>query len=191
MMSLNTQRSLYERIGGREGLALLLRHFYADVRQHELIGPIFNRQIDDWPSHLEKIGSFWARLTGGPSDYSGQMPAKHLNLGIDAQHFNAWLQLWRFNCSSHLKEPEAQEMIGLATKLDAGLRALSPPLRNRQRLPLRSRLNRSKVLIWPLCRQIFQLPFISYNDIFINDDPEPEANGQNNGVPIAGCQVAG
>ena len=123
-MTLNTQQSLYERIGGRDGLAFLLRHFYADVRQHALIGPIFNRQIDDWPAHLEKIASFWARLTGGPSDYSGQMPAKHLNLGIDAQHFTAWLQLWRFNCSSHLKEAEAQEMIGLAHEIGRRLKSI-------------------------------------------------------------------
>jgi hemoglobin len=123
-MSVNTQRSLYDRIGGREGLALLLRHFYADVRQHELIGPIFNKQIDDWPAHLEKIASFWARLTGGPSDYSGQMPAKHINLGIDAEHFNAWLQLWRFDCSSHLKETEAQEMIALAHEIGRRLKGI-------------------------------------------------------------------
>ena len=123
-MSLNTQQSLYERIGGREGLAFLLRRFYADVRQHELIGPIFNKQIHDWPAHLETIGAFWARLTGGPSNYSGQMPAKHINLGIDAQHFNAWLQLWRFNCSSHLKETEAQEMIGLAHEIGQRLKGI-------------------------------------------------------------------
>jgi len=110
----NQQQCLYERIGGRDGLAFLLRHFYADVRQHALLGPIFNRKIDDWPGHLQKIGSFWARLTGGPSGYSGQMPAKHLRLGIDGQHFSAWLQLWDFNCCRHLPQTEAEEMICLA-----------------------------------------------------------------------------
>jgi hemoglobin len=121
---INTQRSLFERIGGREGLALLLRHFYSDVRQHVLLGPIFNKQIQNWPEHLETIGSFWARLTGGPSNYSGQMPAKHLALGIDATHFSAWLQLWRFNCSSHLKEAEAQEMISLAHEIGRRLKSI-------------------------------------------------------------------
>ena len=120
----NTQQSLYERIGGRGGLALLLRHFYSDVRQHTLLGPIFEQQIDDWPAHLEKIGSFWARLTGGPSEYSGQMPAKHLNLEIEARHFAAWLQLWSFNCSSHLKETEAREMINLAHEIGRRLKTI-------------------------------------------------------------------
>jgi hemoglobin len=120
--SINSQQSLYDRIGGRGGLALLLRHFYSDVRQHELLGPIFNRQISDWPEHLEKIGAFWARMTGGPSEYSGRMPAKHLDLGIEPRHFAAWLQLWRFNCSTHLKEREAQEMISLANEIGSRLK---------------------------------------------------------------------
>ncbi len=120
----NLQSSLYQRIGGRDGLARLLHHFYADVRQHTLIGPIFNRQIHDWPAHLEKIGSFWARLTGGPSEYSGRMPMKHLNLGIEAQHFDVWLQLWSFNCRGHLPKTEAEEMIGLAHEIGRRLKTI-------------------------------------------------------------------
>ena len=120
----NLQPSLYERMGGRDGLARLLRHFYSDVRQHALIGPIFNQQIKDWPAHLEKIGSFWARLTGGPSDYSGQMPGKHLPLGLEARHFDVWLQLWTFNCLSHLKEAEAGEMICMAQEIGQRLKII-------------------------------------------------------------------
>lgn len=121
---MDTQRSLYDRIGGRPGLAVLLRHFYADVRQHAVLGPIFNRQIQDWPEHLEKIGSFWARLTGGPSDYAGAMPAKHVSLGIDGRHFAAWLQLWDFNCRRRLKPVEADEMIALAHEIGRRLEGI-------------------------------------------------------------------
>ena len=117
-------KSLFDRIGGQESLTKLLQHFYADVRQHKLIGPIFNRQIEDWPSHLEVITSFWAKLTGGPSKYSGQMPAKHLNLGLSGEHFRAWLQLWEFNCCRHLGETEAQEMIGLAHDIGQRLKSI-------------------------------------------------------------------
>ena len=48
-------RSLYERLGGHEGILKLIKPFYADVRQHELLGPIFNSHIQDWSAHLEKI----------------------------------------------------------------------------------------------------------------------------------------
>jgi hemoglobin len=112
-MTENSQ-SLYERIGGEEGIAKLLKHFYADVRQHNLIGPIFNRQIEDWPSHLAKIGQFWARVTGGPSTYAGPMPMKHFPLGLEAAHFAVWLELWDFNCRIYLKPVEAKEMSNLA-----------------------------------------------------------------------------
>ncbi len=118
------QPSLYQRIGGHVGLARLLKHFYADVRQHVVLGPVFNREIDDWPAHLETVGSFWARLTGGPLEYSGRMPAKHLNLGIDAGHFDAWLQLWGFNCSAHLPKGEAREMTLLAQEIGRRLKSI-------------------------------------------------------------------
>jgi hemoglobin len=112
---------LYERIGGHAGLAVLLRHFYADVRQHRVIGPIFNERIHDWPEHLEKIAEFWARLTGGPSTYAGAMPARHLALGLQPAHFAAWLDLWEFNCRRHLNPLEAQELSDLARQIGSRL----------------------------------------------------------------------
>jgi truncated hemoglobin YjbI len=48
---------LYQRIGRSEGISRLLRHFYADVRQDPLIGPIFNAQIKDWKDHLEILSN--------------------------------------------------------------------------------------------------------------------------------------
>ena len=115
---------LYDRIGGREGLSNLLRHFYADVRQHHLIGPVFNQRIEDWPAHLAKIAGFWARITGGPSMYSGQIPAKHVSLGLDPRHFDAWLELWDFNCRCRLEPQEAREMSRLAHEMGQRLAGL-------------------------------------------------------------------
>ena len=115
---------LFDRIGGHGGISALLRHFYADVRQHRLIGPVFNERIKDWTAHVAKIGEFWARLTGGPSSYSGQMPAKHLTLGLDPRHFGAWLELWDSNCRCYLKPREAEEMSALAHEIGRRLRII-------------------------------------------------------------------
>ena len=109
--------TLYSRIGGAEGLSELLRHFYADVRQHGVLGPVFNSRIQDWPAHLAKIGEFWARQTGGPSAYAGGFAAAHLPLGIGPEHFQHWLALWDFNCRRRLTESDALEMIALAHQL--------------------------------------------------------------------------
>jgi len=114
--------SLYERIGAHEGIAKLLRHFYADVRQHRVIGPIFNERIKDWPAHIAKIGEFWARATGGSSNYSGQMPLKHLNLDLEPRHFGSWLELWDANCRCYLPPREAREMSALAHEIGHRLR---------------------------------------------------------------------
>lgn len=120
-----TPPTLYDRLGGREGLARLLKSFYADVRQDDVIGPIFNSRIHDWPSHLEKIAEFWALQTGGPSVYAGGFGRAHLPLGLDLVHFEHWLGLWEWNCKRNLQEAEATEMIGLAYVFGRRLHAMT------------------------------------------------------------------
>lgn len=116
------ENSLFVRLGGRPRLMQLLRHFYADVRQHREIAPIFLAQIEDWPAHLEKIADFWSNVTGGPVRYAGGMPRKHFPLGLEERHFEAWLDLWRRNCRAHLPPTEAEEMIRTAEEIGQRLR---------------------------------------------------------------------
>jgi truncated hemoglobin YjbI len=78
---------LYQGIGGHEGIARLLRQFYADGRQDPLIGPVFNPKIKDWKHHFEIITSFWETLIGGPSSYARPMPLKYLPLCLREQDF--------------------------------------------------------------------------------------------------------
>ncbi|MBX3749268.1 MAG: group III truncated hemoglobin [Opitutaceae bacterium] len=116
---------LFTRLGGRPALAVLLRHFYADVRQHAEIGPIFNAHIADWPAHLEKIADFWSGATGGPALYRGAMPARHMPLGLEERHFQAWLDLWRRQCRIRLPAAEAEELIRIAEMIGERLRFLT------------------------------------------------------------------
>ena len=117
-------RSLFDRIGGRPRLLFLLRHFYADVRQHREIGPIFAAQIQDWPAHLEKIADFWSNVTGGPVRYGGPMAQKHFPLGLEPRHFEAWLDLWRRHCRAYLAAAEADDLIAAAEDIGDRLRNL-------------------------------------------------------------------
>jgi hemoglobin len=114
--------ALFERLGGKETIERLLRHFYADIRQHQLLGPIFNSKIENWPEHIEKIGRFWAQVTGGPARYAGGMPIKHIPLGLREEHFSAWLGLWEINCHQWLTPPCATEMITQAHQIAVRLR---------------------------------------------------------------------
>jgi len=123
--------SLYERLGRQEGIRKLIKPFYADLRQHAILGPIFNAHIQDWPAHLEKIADFWARQTGGVSRYRGGFAAAHVALGIDAEHFSPWLELWTFNSARQLAPREADEMNALARHLAARLVAITQGRRSR------------------------------------------------------------
>ncbi len=131
MTSTPVSASLFDRLGGRSQLLHLLRHFYADVRQHTAIAPIFAAHITDWPAHLEKIAYFWSGATGGPARYSGPMPFKHVSLGLQEAHFQAWLDLWQRHCRAHLPAREATELIALAETIGQRLRQIvgvGPPL---------------------------------------------------------------
>ena len=118
-------KSLYERLGGRDGILKLITSFYADVRQHAVLGPIFNAKIKDWPKHLEKIAEFWSLQSGGPSSYRGGFGAAHFPLGLEPAHFQQWLALWEYNNSRHLAPPEAAEMNTLAHELARRLSAVT------------------------------------------------------------------
>lgn len=102
----------------------LLRYFYADVRQHAEIGPIFSAHIQDWPLHLEKIADFWSGITGGPVRYSGGMPMKHFPLGLEERHFAAWLGLWQRHCRARLAPAEAEDLIAAAETIGQRLRQM-------------------------------------------------------------------
>lgn len=117
-----SEQSLFERVGGREQIMNLLRHFYADVRQHQLLGPVFNAQIEDWPHHLEKIADFWSTVCGGPVRYNGAMAMRHVPLGLKEEHFQAWLGLWEHNCRVWLPADCAAELVTIAKQIGVRLR---------------------------------------------------------------------
>lgn len=123
--------ALFERLGGRQTIEKLLRHFYADVRQHQLLGPIFNSKVENWPEHIEKIAKFWSQVTGGPARYAGGMPMRHIPLGLREEHFKAWLGLWETNCRQWLTPECASELIGQAHQIAIRLRqfcGVTPPM---------------------------------------------------------------
>ena len=80
-----------------ERLSELVDLFYGRVRKDDLIGPVFNRAIDDWPEHLDRLKAFWSSvmLTSG-RDKGRPLPA-HVNHGdsIRQASFDRWLELWR------------------------------------------------------------------------------------------------
>lgn len=47
-------------ITNRKDIELMVDTFYAEVREDDLLGPIFNRIIkDNWSKHLDTMYRFW------------------------------------------------------------------------------------------------------------------------------------
>lgn len=78
-------------------VAHLVDTFYAKVRQHEVLGPIFNGVIgDNWDHHLSKLKKFWASVALDAGSYDGRPVPAHVKLdGITPDHFQVWLGLFR------------------------------------------------------------------------------------------------
>ena len=78
------------------GLQRLVQAFYARVRDDAELGPIFNRAIEDWPAHLEKLTAFWSSVMLTSGRYKGQPVAAHLKHRdrITPALFDRWLALW-------------------------------------------------------------------------------------------------
>ena len=70
--------------------------FYAKVRVDDILGPIFNARVHDWPEHLGKLKQFWASVLHNAGTYSGRpMPAHVAIPDINRAHFDHWLALFR------------------------------------------------------------------------------------------------
>jgi len=80
-------------------IAEMVRRFYADVAQDDLLGPLFNDVAQvDWSEHLPKLTAFWCRALLGLQGYSGN-PFRahtlvHQRSAFAAAHFERWLSLF-------------------------------------------------------------------------------------------------
>ncbi len=80
--------SLYDRLGGRDAIRVVVDDFYDRVLDDERLRPYFDDvSIDRLRSHQVQ---FLAAVTGGPVDYSREdLRAAHADMGIDEAEFEA------------------------------------------------------------------------------------------------------
>ncbi len=87
-------------------LEQLVDRFYAKVRKDEVLGPVFNAAVHDWPEHLEKLSAFWSSVMLTTGRYKGNPMVAHLKHKsvIEPAMFDRWLGLWRETASEILDE---------------------------------------------------------------------------------------
>jgi hemoglobin len=75
----------------------LVHGFYARVRRHPVLGPIFNPVIgEDWDSHLARMCDFWSSVMRMSGRYKGNPMAVHARLtAVRPEHFDDWLALFQ------------------------------------------------------------------------------------------------
>ena len=83
----------------RVEIAEMVRRFYTDVAQDDLLGPMFNDVAGvDWAEHLEKLTDFWCRALLGTRGYHGNPLRAHALIhdrcAFTAPHFEQWLTLF-------------------------------------------------------------------------------------------------
>lgn len=102
-----------------EEIAEMVRRFYADVTQDDLLGPMFNdiAQVD-WSEHLPKLTAFWCRALLGQSGYSGNPfrahAVVHRQRPFTPAHFERWLSLFHETLALGWTGPRADHALELA-----------------------------------------------------------------------------
>jgi len=100
-------------------IAEMVRRFYADVTQDDLLGPMFNAVARvDWSEHLPKLAAFWCRALLGQPGYQGNPFRAHMLVherrGFTPAHFERWLTLFHETIELGWTGPNATRAIDLA-----------------------------------------------------------------------------
>lgn len=78
-----------------EEITHMVYSFYEQVRLDEVLGPIFNRHVSDWNTHLPTMVDFWSSALRGTARFRGAPMPKHAALpGLSIELFQRWLVLF-------------------------------------------------------------------------------------------------
>jgi len=102
---------------------MVMRRFYAGVRKHPELGPVFANHITDWPEHEAKIADFWRNAILFERSYDGNPMRAHMRAGdVRADHFDGWLALFDEVLQTTLPAETAASWSLLAHRIGRGLR---------------------------------------------------------------------
>ena len=97
----------------------IVRRFYGDVAQDDLLGPVFNdiAQVD-WADHIPKLVAFWCRFLFKQPGYEGDPHAQHMAIHLqrpfDSDLFWRWLDLFHQTLDAAWAGPNVERMKMLA-----------------------------------------------------------------------------
>ena len=99
-----------------------IAEFYACVRTHPGLGPVFATHVKDWPAHEQKIARFWRNAILFERSYDGNPMAAHLAAGnVRAPMFAVWLGLFDSVLARSLPADTAASWSALAHRIGRGM----------------------------------------------------------------------
>lgn len=107
-----------------DSIATLVDAFYARVRRHPALGPVFEAAIAEsgWPEHLATMRRFWSSVMLASGRYSGNPVAVHRAVaGIERPLFADWLALFTETASELFDAEPASEFAAKAQRVALSL----------------------------------------------------------------------
>jgi hemoglobin len=96
----------------------LVRAFYGAGRKDPLLGPIFEEKLaGHWEEHIAKLTDFWSQIGLRSGRYSGRPLPAHMALGLEPEHFKAWLELFEATAREVLPPDGAAFFIARAHRI--------------------------------------------------------------------------
>ncbi len=106
-----------------EEIERVVARFYARVRAHPVLAPIFAAHIHDWPAHEAKISRFWKGAILYQAGYEGSPMMAHRRAGdVTPDHFPEWLAAFDATLAETLPPDAAAAWSALAHRIGSGLR---------------------------------------------------------------------
>jgi hemoglobin len=112
----------------------LVATFYARIRTHPSLGPIFERVIgDDWTPHLKVMCNFWSSVMLTTGRYKGRPIPAHVRINrqpegsiepplIQPKHFAEWLTLFEATAKDLFAPDLAASFIEKANRIAESLK---------------------------------------------------------------------
>lgn len=103
-------------------IARVMQVFYARIRQHPELGPVFRAHIGEtdaeWDAHIDKIERFWRNAILREKGYDGNPMQVHVGASdIHAEHFAPWLATFDNVLHQELPAEVAATWMMLATRI--------------------------------------------------------------------------
>lgn len=106
-----------------EEIDRVVADFYAAIREHPSLRPVFAVHVTDWPAHEAKIAGFWRNAILYERSYDGNPLQVHREAGnVRPGMFSTWLALFDTVLARDLAPEAAAGWSALAHRIGRSLR---------------------------------------------------------------------